>query len=42
MHRISTVGETPVGPDGFTSYAVAGDPLIEPATPGEISGSSSR
>lgn len=42
MHRISTVGETPVGPDGFTSYAVAGDPLIEPATPGEITGSPSR
>ncbi|TDV43715.1 TauD/TfdA dioxygenase family protein [Actinophytocola oryzae] len=31
MHRISTVGDIPVGPDGFTSYAVAGDPLDEPA-----------
>jgi alpha-ketoglutarate-dependent taurine dioxygenase len=29
MHRTSTVGDIPVGPDGFTSYAVAGAPLIE-------------
>ncbi|ORT53684.1 TauD/TfdA family dioxygenase [Streptomyces sp. CB03238] len=31
MHRTSTVGDIPVGPDGFTSYAVAGEPLIEPS-----------
>ncbi|GAA3390280.1 TauD/TfdA dioxygenase family protein [Cryptosporangium minutisporangium] len=31
MHRVSTVGEVPVGPDGFTSYAVTGDPLAEPS-----------
>jgi taurine dioxygenase len=31
MHRTSTVGEIPVGPDGFTSYAVTGDPLREPS-----------
>jgi alpha-ketoglutarate-dependent taurine dioxygenase len=36
MHRVSTVGEIPVGPDGFTSYAVTGDPLREPSTqPGQ-------
>jgi alpha-ketoglutarate-dependent taurine dioxygenase len=31
MHRTSTVGDIPVGPDGFTSYAVAGAPLFEPS-----------
>lgn len=31
MHRTSTVGEIPVGPDGFTSYALAGEPLVEPS-----------
>ena len=40
MHRTSTVGETPVGPDGFTSFAIAGEPLIEPT--GETAGASSR
>ncbi|MFD7122719.1 MULTISPECIES: TauD/TfdA family dioxygenase [Streptomyces] len=30
MHRTSTVGDTPVGPDGFTSYALAGVPLVQP------------
>lgn len=39
MHRVSTVGEIPVGPDGFTSYAVTGDPLLEPSTqPEETAG----
>jgi alpha-ketoglutarate-dependent sulfate ester dioxygenase len=43
MHRTSTVGDTPVGPDGFTSYAVAGDPLLEPsANAGETANSSPR
>ncbi|AKJ15915.1 hypothetical protein ABB07_39620 (plasmid) [Streptomyces incarnatus] len=32
MHRTSTVGDIPVGPDGFTSYALAGVPLVEPKT----------
>ncbi|WP_086801013.1 TauD/TfdA dioxygenase family protein [Streptomyces caniscabiei] len=31
MHRTSTVGDIPVGPDGFTSYALAGEPLVEPS-----------
>ncbi|MFD3326563.1 TauD/TfdA dioxygenase family protein [Streptomyces sp. NPDC058701] len=34
MHRTSTVGDIPIGPDGFTSYAVAGEPLIEPSAAG--------
>jgi alpha-ketoglutarate-dependent taurine dioxygenase len=32
MHRTSTRGEVPVGPDGFESYATAGQPLNEPGT----------
>lgn len=40
MHRVSTVGDIPVGPDGFTSYAVTGDPLGEPSQQdGEPTGS---
>ncbi|MET8183625.1 TauD/TfdA family dioxygenase [Streptomyces sp. NPDC005336] len=43
MHRTSTVGDIPVGPDGFTSYAVTGDPLVEPSADTEVAtGSSSR
>jgi alpha-ketoglutarate-dependent taurine dioxygenase len=34
MHRTSTRGEVPVGPDGFESYATAGQPLDEPGTQG--------
>jgi alkyl sulfatase len=42
MHRVSTVGETPVGPDGFTSYAVTGDPLREPPEAGSTTGSGAQ
>jgi alpha-ketoglutarate-dependent taurine dioxygenase len=43
MHRTSTVGEIPVGPDGFTSYAVTGAPLREPSTQtGKTTGSSTQ
>jgi alpha-ketoglutarate-dependent taurine dioxygenase len=42
MHRVSTVGETPVGPDGFTSYAVTGDPLREPSKAGSTTGSGTQ
>ena len=35
LHRVTIMGDRPVGPDGFTSEAVAGDPFYPLSPEGE-------